>query len=96
MLIVVNMKEDLAETYCSCMEDVKNRLAVVRTVTQGQLSTGNELFNYELVSVQLRKSLELVAFASMTANKKIYAEAHAGFANHWKAKEMLTSVVSLN
>jgi hypothetical protein len=90
------MEEDLAEIYCSCMEDVKSRLAVVRTVTKGQLSTGSELFNYELVSVQLRKSLELVAFASMTANKKLYAEAHAGFANHWKAKEMLSSLNRLH
>ena len=87
---------DVAITYCSCMEDVKSRLSIVKSVAKGQLSTGNELFNYELVSVHLRKSLELIAFASMTANKEIYQEAHSGFANHWKAKEMLTSLRRLH
>ena len=87
---------DLAITYCSCMEEVKNRLSLVKSVATAQLSTGNELFNYELVSVHLRKSLELIAFASMTANKNIYEEAHAGFANHWKAKEMLNSLNRLH
>jgi hypothetical protein len=90
------MNDGLAETYCNCMEDVKRRLAVVNTVTKGKLSTGSELFDYEFVSVQIRKSLELIAFASMTANKKLYAEAHANFANHWKAKEMLKNLNHLH
>lgn len=87
---------DLASTYCSCMEEVKSRLSLVKSVAQGQLSAGSELFNYELVSVNFRKSLELIAFASMTANKKIYEEAYTGFANHWKAKEMLSSLARLH
>jgi hypothetical protein len=78
------------------MEDMKRRLAVVNTVAKGNLSTGSEVFDYEFVAVQLRKSLELVAFASMTANKKLYAEAHASFANHWKAKAMLSSLDRLH
>ena len=86
------MKEDLSGTYCACMEGVKSRLAVVSAVTEAQLSTGSELFDYEFVSLQLRKSLELVAFASMTANRKIYAEAHANFASHWRAKALLNSL----
>lgn len=85
---------DLAITYCSCMDEVKSRLSIIKSVATGQLSIGSELFNYELVSVHFRKSLELIAFASMTANKKIYEEAYSGFANHWKAKEMLTSLLS--
>jgi len=35
------MTENLAATYCSCMEDVKSRLTVVRSVIKGQLSTGH-------------------------------------------------------
>ena len=90
------MNDGLAGTYCNCMEDMKRRLVVVNTVAKGNLSTGSEVFDYELVAVQLRKSLELVAFASMTANKKLYAEAHANFANHWKAKAMLSSLDRLH
>ncbi|MFZ3073412.1 MAG: hypothetical protein WA162_09230 [Thermodesulfobacteriota bacterium] len=92
----MDIQEDLAVTYSNYMEDVKSRLAVVRTVSGAQLSTGNELFDYEFVSIQLRKSLELVAFASMAANKKLYAEAHANFAKHWRAKEMLSNLERLH
>ena len=86
------MLEDLASTYCSCMENVKSRLDVVRSVFEGLLSTGQELFDYEVVSVQLRKSLELIAFASMTANKELYAKEHANFSRHWRVKTMLDSL----
>lgn len=86
------MTHDLAGTYCSCMEDVKRRLAVVNTMAKRSLTIGSEDFDYEFVALQLRKSLELIAFASMTANKKLYAKAHANFANHWKAKTMLSSL----
>jgi len=74
------------------MEDVKSRIEVVNTVATRNLTSGSEIFDYEFIAVQLRKSLELVAFASMTANKKLYAEAHANFANHWRAKKMLNSL----
>lgn len=93
---IVTVPEDLAATYCSCMEDVKSRLDVVRSVVEGRLSTGQELFDYEVVSVQLRKALELIAFASMTANKELYAKEHAKFANHWRVKTMLESLRKLH
>ena len=96
MELLVDVQENLAVIYSNYMEDVKSRLAVVKTVSGGQISMGSELFDYEFVSVQLRKSLELVAFASMAANKKLYAEAHENFAKHWRAKEMLSNLESLH
>jgi len=49
-----------------------------------------------LVFVQLRKALELIAFASLTANKEKYSTAHANFALHWRAKEMLEALEKIN
>jgi hypothetical protein len=42
--------------------------------------------------VQLRKILELFAFASLCANRQIYEAAHADFARHWRAKALLESL----
>jgi hypothetical protein len=96
MEFLMDVQEDLTVIYSNYMEDVKSRLAVVKTVSGAQISMGSELFDYEFVSVQLRKSLELVAFASMAANKKLYAEAHANFAKHWRAKKTLSSLELLH
>lgn len=92
----MSVPENIAATYCICMEDIKSRIAIVRPVFEGRLSTGKELFDYEFVSVQLRKSLELIAFASMTANKDLYANQYAKFAKHWRVKTMLDSLRKLH
>ncbi len=85
-----------AKMYCGLMEDVKNRVALVRRFTSGEVHLGSEQFAYECVSVQLRKVLELIAFASLCANKEKYAEAHSGFAKHWKAKLLLEAIERLH
>jgi hypothetical protein len=50
----------------------------------------------ELVCVQFRKVLELIAFSSLCANKQKYAEAHKNFGEHWRAKNMLDVIRKLN
>jgi hypothetical protein len=44
----------------------------------------------------MRKCLELIAFASLIANKDKYSAAYANFASHWKAKQMLECIEKLN
>lgn len=78
--------------YCSLMEDVKARLELVRRFTTGEVPVGSNQFTYECVSVQLRKILESIAFASLCANKAKYSEAHANFAKQWRAKAMLENL----
>jgi hypothetical protein len=78
------------------MEDVKRRLVLVKRFASGELPLGSEQFAYECVSVQLRKVLELVAFASLCANKAKYAEAYADFAKHWRAKALLQALGRLH
>ena len=78
------------------MEDLKRRLSLVKAVSAGQISLGPEDFNYELVSGQLRKILELIAFASLTANKERYSEVHKDFRSHWNAKRLLKNLRKIN
>lgn len=82
--------------YINCMEEVRDRVNLVNSVGDGRITTGRKEFDIELVFVQLRKVLELIAFASLTANKEKYSAAHAKFATHWKAKLMLQELEKIN
>jgi hypothetical protein len=75
--------------YCGLMENIKMRFELIRRIlAEGTFFASNE-FAYECVSVQLRKLLESIAFASLCANKDKYSEVHANFAKHWRAKALL-------
>jgi len=78
------------------MTEVRQRLGVVQSVLAGKITTGHPTFNAELMFVQLRKTLELIAFGSLSANKVKYSETHENFAKHWKAKAMLDALEKVN
>jgi hypothetical protein len=82
--------------YCKCMEEVKHRVSLVRSVLTRSVSTGYPAFDTEMVFLHFRKILELVAFASLTANKDVYSAAHEEFATHWNAKRMLGYLEKVN
>jgi hypothetical protein len=83
-------------TYCNCMEEVKHRVGLVRSLLAATVSTGYPAFDREMVFLQFRKILELVAFASLTANKDVYSAAYATFASHWNAQRMLRDLEKVN
>ena len=75
------------------MEEVKTRISIIHSVADRSFSLGlGDYFDYELVSIHFRKSLELIAFASLMANKSRYAEVHNDFTNHWNAKRILNKL----
>lgn len=82
--------------YCNCMKKIRERIELVWSVVNAKITTGWLLFDTELVFIQFRKILELIAFSSLTANKDKYALAHAKFSEHWRAKRMLEEVEKLN
>ena len=82
--------------YCECMEDIKRRVALIkRFITDGS-TFGREDFDYELVSLRLRKILELIAFSSLVANKQKYSQAYKEYHNHWKSNLLLNNIEKLN
>jgi hypothetical protein len=87
---------DEPRLYINCMEEVRDRVNLVRSVGEHRTTTSREVFDVELVFVQFRKVLELIAFASLTANKEKYSTAHAKFATHWKANLMLRELEKIN
>jgi hypothetical protein len=89
------MPQDM-DVYLKCMDKIRQRLRVVSAISAGTLTTGEDVLNTELMCVQFRKVLELIAFASLTANRDKYAEAHAKYGLHWRAKDMLKALEKVN
>jgi len=81
--------------YCNLMEEIKVRVALIRSIIQGQ-SLGREDFDGEIVSLQLRKCLEIVAFSSLVVNEQIYSKTYSDFSTHWRAKKIVEKIEKLN
>jgi hypothetical protein len=88
--------EDVS-VYQECMRKVKQRIeTVLWLLSQDPLGQDRQSLMQELTFLQFRKVLELIAFASLTANKEKYARVHANFGSHWRAKDLLSAVQKLN
>lgn len=84
------------EIYRTYMAEIRTRVAIVTGVMGGAFPAAPEFLCAEISFLQLRKVLELIAFASLAANKVAYAAAHTKFAAHWKAKTILDELGKLN
>ncbi len=84
------------QIYADCMSRLRDRLNVIDDVLSGRISVNHQGLMAEVIFLQFRKSLEELAFASLSANRDIYAAVHAKFSVHWKAKDMLTELGRVN
>ena len=89
------MEPDVAK-YCQCMEEIKRRTLVVTRLLSGELSAGYRMTNIETVYLQLRKTLELIALASLVANVDEYSRQQKKFAQHWHAARILDDIQAVN
>ena len=89
------MGEPNMEKYCDVMEEIKKRISVIDYYLRGAHAVYMPP-TVESVGLQLRKVLELIAFASLVANRDSYAAAYAKFASHWHAGRMLADLEQVN
>jgi hypothetical protein len=75
--------------YCGCMEQIKRRLRLTRDAVSGVIQTGDEGADAEFACLQLRRALELLAFAALSANRECYARVRADVENEWRAQQIL-------
>lgn len=92
----MNGNQDDMTKYCQCMEDIKRRVSLIRNYINGGHSLGSEEFDYELISLHLRKILELIAFASLTAHKEKYSQAHEKYIREWRTTRLIENIAKLN
>src|ERR1039457_5405703 len=64
------------EIYANCVARLRNRLNVIDEVLSGKLVIPHQEVLAEVIFIQFRKSLEEIAFASLSANKNVYSAVH--------------------
>ena len=87
------------QQYAWCMHAIKHRidfLAQLLAGNKGQVSTKHLLPDVEVGTVQLRKSLELIAMASITANESEYSAVHETFKKQWNASLIIRDIERIN
>ena len=89
-----NEKRDL-ERYCACMNQVKWRLSLIDAVLSSGLSEIEE-FNVEVVALQLRKVMELIALSSLVANKSSYLKVYGNIQKQWNARTIVRDIERVN
>lgn len=83
-----------AEIYADYMTGARMRIDEIGRILA--VADMPEFARNELIFLQLRKSLELIAFASLAANKDAYAAVFPTFAEDWKAKRILEKIEKIN
>ena len=89
------MSTDIVK-YCNCMKETRQRINLVLSILDRSVTTDHDVFDTELIFVQLRKTLELMVMASIAANRAKYSAAYTNFATHWNAKRMLKYLEKVN
>jgi hypothetical protein len=89
------MSNDI-NTYVKQMAEVRHRLGLVQAVLAGSVRTGHQTFDAELIFIQLRKALELIAFGSLCANKQKFSQVYEKFADQWSAKRLFRDLEKVN
>jgi hypothetical protein len=82
--------------YCDVMEEIKRRTAVVWSFLNCKSSTIYKATTIESACLQVRKILELIALASLVANKTEFAAQNEKFAKVWNARLILNDLERLN
>ncbi len=83
------------------MEEIRVRLEYVagldhEIAAMGGVTSVRARLRLETGFLHLRKVLELIAFSSLVAHKEAYAAAYKNYQKHYKAKDMLKAVETLN
>lgn len=83
------MKQSDIVKYCDLMEEVKRRVAVIDAFISGSTHAVYAPTTSESICLQLRKILELIAMASLVANKYEFSKVYTEFAKYWNAQLLL-------
>lgn len=89
------MKPD-TKAYIAVMEEIKHRTNVVFALSDQRISVMYKATHVESMVLQVRMITELVALASLSANKSIFEKNRIKFEKQWHPKEILRDVENLN
>ncbi|HEY1424066.1 MAG TPA: hypothetical protein VGF20_11475 [Candidatus Acidoferrum sp.] len=84
------------EKYAAVMKEIKLRTEVITLFGSGQRDAHYVPTTIETTGLQFRKVFELIAFASLAANRVQYSRIYSDFAKHWEASKLLKNVRRVN
>lgn len=90
------MPEADIQQYVSVMKEIKLRIEVINKFLSGQLAAHYVPTTIETVGLQFRKTFELIAFASLAANREEYSKAYTDFEKHWEAAKLVRFLRRVN
>lgn len=88
------------QKYEQCLNEIKQRIEVIKTHLTGKNSTRYLITEVEFLAIQFRKVVELIAFSSIVVNKDDYAKLRTtinkDFKNDWNAKRIFETLQKIN
>ena len=87
---------DLRTKYANCMEEIKKRTEVVHGFLQREWHAKYLQTTVESICLQIRKILELIAVASLVANKAEYEKQRKNFHRDWNVRRILETLDKVN
>lgn len=90
------MKEPDIEIYASVMQEIKRRTSVIYSFLRGKSNALYKATDVESIYLQIRMILELIALASIAANKKIFEANQKKFHKHWNPSAILKDIEKIN
>jgi len=82
--------------YCSCLTEVRSRIDLADRIVAAAANINDQEVVAEILGIQLRKSLELVALATLAAHRESYEEAYTGIESEWNAKKIFKLIARLH
>jgi hypothetical protein len=82
--------------YCDQMQEIKLRISAIDFLIDGSGGALSQRVTIESVYPQFRKILELIAMASLVANKASIEKIHHGIENFWNADLILKDLGKIN
>jgi hypothetical protein len=89
------MKIKDTHPYIKAMEEIKGRVEVINVCFDGRTGLIGPP-RVELAALQLRMVLELVALASLAANKELFEQQSLRFEKHWHPAEIMKDLDRIN
>lgn len=90
------MKDKERQKYADVMNEIKRRTKVIHSFLNGERNAMYMAVNIELICLQIRKILELIALASLVANQKIFLKQVHNLQKMWNAKYILSDIEKIN
>ncbi|NOS94616.1 MAG: hypothetical protein HOP30_22115 [Cyclobacteriaceae bacterium] len=82
--------------YRNCLFEIKKRTEVIKQFVSKGKTTGYLITDVELICLQFRKIIELIALGSLVANKDVYSKERERFKEDWNARLIFQDLERMN